>query len=169
MRSIVKIIVLVGLVFIILALIDHGYRYTNACVTDIRQLVYGYGERLQFNAFSATEIIPYDMLSDEYKTEVSKEDYYCDEPLQKFMLYNKEIFKRNSKKKVDIDLSTAGYKAQPMGYIQIGDNNYFITHEIDILPDWLTLEPKIVRWYIHIEKIETLPENVPVCVISHEQ
>ena len=47
-----------------------------------------------------------------------------------------------------------GYKKEPAGKFQVDDKWYYIRHEIDVAPNWITLESEIVRWNIDITEIE---------------
>ncbi len=131
------------------------YKYLNVCVMEGRSKVSYIAEKLMDSPESANTIIPYEMLSDEYKEGVSKEEYTnADEPLELLELYSKPIFQIHDNRIVDVPLSTTGYKKQPEGYYKVGEQWYYITHEIDIKPDFITLDLKVVRWYIEISEIE---------------
>lgn len=154
-RLYVFIFILVGLIFIGL----RAYLYLNACV-KLRGKVAYYTEMLMFSPEIANTIIPYEMLSDEYKERVSLEDYTtANEPDELLELYSNPVFQQNTERNVDISLSTEGYKKEPEGYFQVGDKWYYMKHEIDVAPDWITLESKIVRWNIMIVETEK-PEHL---------
>lgn len=146
---------IVAFVLLILALI--GFRvnlYLNACI-KLRDDVAYYSETLFFTPEKANTIIPYEMLPDKYKNVISLDEYSnaveSDELLE---LYSNAVFQQHLKRKVDIALSTEGYKKQPSGNFKVGDKCYHISHEIDVAPNWITLEPEIVRWNIEISEID---------------
>ena len=47
-------------------------------------------------------------------------------------------------------MSTEGCKKTAEGYFKAGDKWYYVSHEIDVIPAFFTLKPKIVRWNIEI-------------------
>ncbi|MDE5769699.1 MAG: hypothetical protein K2H82_09980, partial [Oscillospiraceae bacterium] len=145
------------IVFILSILTFIGFRvnlYLNACI-KLRDTAAYYAERLFFTPEKANTIIPYEMLSDEYKRAFSSEDYSkAVESNELLELYSNDIFQQHHKRKVDISLSTEGYKKQPAGRFNVDNKCYFISHEIDVAPNWITLEPEIVRWNIDISEIE---------------
>ncbi len=159
--STTKKICIVTAVLLVLAFV--GFRvnlYLNACV-EIRDDVAYYSERLFFAPEKANAIIPYEMLPDKYKNAISSEEYLnaveSDELLE---LYSNAIFQQHYKRKVDVSLSTEGYKKQPSGNFKVGNKYYHISHEIDVVPNWITLEPEIVRWNIDIYEIDDPDSNI---------
>ncbi len=108
----------------------------------------------------ANKIIPYEMLSEKYQNKISSEEYNnANEPQELLDLYSNSIFQYYSKRNVDIALSTEGYKKSPESYFKVGNQWYYMKHEIDVIPDFLTLEPKVRRWYIEISETE-LPKSI---------
>lgn len=150
---------IVAFVLLILALI--GFRvnlYLNACF-KIRDTAAYYAEMLMLTPEKANTIIPYEMLSKKYKNALSSEEYSnAVESNELLKLYSNSVFQQHLKRKVDISLSTEGYKKTASGDSQAGDKCYHIRHEIDVAPNWITLEPEIVRWNISITENEN-PEN----------
>ncbi len=130
------------------------YRYMNVCVTKGSDEVCYIGEILMGAPEKATAVISYEMLPKEYQKQISKEEYNnADEPLELLELYSKPIFQEDSRTMIDSSLSTTGYKKQPEGYFKVEEKYYFIRHEIDIKPDFISLELKVVRWYIEISEV----------------
>ena len=115
-------------------------------------LAANYADMLMFNPENANVIISYEMLSDEYRSVISSEEYEnADQPQERLDLYSNPIFRNNPDICVaDAFQSTTAYKRTPDGYFLVGEQWYYIHHEIDLKPDFITLEPKIVRWYIKI-------------------
>ena len=144
-------------VFVLLILTVIGIRiniYLNACI-KIRDDVAFYAEMLMLTPEKANTIIPYETLSDNYKKAISEEKYSnAVESNELLELYSNTVFQQHLKRKVDITLSTEGYKKTPAGKFQVDDRWYYIHHEIDAAPNWITLEPEIVRWNIEITEIE---------------
>ena len=144
-------------VFILLVLAFIGFRvnlYLNACIKT-RDDVAFYAEMIMLTPEKANTIIPYEMLPDEYKKAFSSEEYSnAVESNELLGLYSNDIFQRHLKRRVDISLSTEGYKKEPAGKFQVDDKWYYIRHEIDVAPNWITLESEIVRWNIDITEIE---------------
>lgn len=145
---------------LICLLIVRVFFYLNACVKTRDTAAY-YAEKLMFSPEIANQIIPYEMLSYKYKAQISSEEYTDAHMSYELLdLYSNPIFQHYNEISVDISLSTEGYKKIPEGYFCVEEQWYYMKHEIDIKPDWLTLKPKVVRWYIKIEKKEK-PENYP--------
>ena len=128
------------------------YYYLNACIQACGKAAY-FAEAL--NAENANTIIPYEMLSNGYKSEISSEEYInANTPQDILNLYMNPVFQQNIDRQVDITLSTEGYKKIPEGYILVDEQWHYIKHEIDVLPDLLTLKPQIIRWHIVIDQTD---------------
>lgn len=135
------------------------YSYLNSCV-KLRSKAAYYAEVLTSSPETANKIIPYEMLSEKYQNKISSEEYNnANEPQELLDLYSNSIFQYYSKRNVDIALSTEGYKKSPEGYFKVENQWYYIKHEIDVSPNFFTLEPKVVRWYIEISETE-LPKSI---------
>ena len=156
-----KKICIVAFFLIILVLV--GFRvilYLNACIKT-RDDVAFYAEMLMLTPEKANTIIPYETLSKKYKNTLSSEEYSSAvEPTELLKLYSNSVFQQHLKRKVDITLSTDGYKKVPAGVFQVGDEYYHISHVIDVAPNLITLEPEIVRWNIDIYKIDDPNSNI---------
>lgn len=130
------------------------YPYLNACINARDEVAY-YAEALMISPESANKIISYDMLPKKYQSEISLEEYQnADEPTELLELYSNPVFKQNRKRRVSIELSTEGCKKTAEGYFKAGDKWYYVSHEIDVIPAFFTLKPKIVRWNIEITEEE---------------
>ena len=160
MRTAKKLSIVV-VVLLILALI--GFRvslYLNVCIKT-RDDVAFYAEMLMLTPEKANTIIPYETLSKKYKNALSSEEYSnAVEPNELLKLYSNSVFQQHLKRKVDITLSTDGYKKVPTGVFQVGDKYYHISHVIDVAPNLITLEPEIVRWNIDIYEIDDPNSNI---------
>ncbi len=144
-------------VFTLLLLI-RIFLYLNVCVIQSRNEAAYFAERLSVHPEEANEVIPYEMLSNEYKCEISLENYNnAIEPQEKLNLYSNPIFRKNTDRCVDITQSTEGYKKSPEGYFSVGEQWYDMLLGIDISPDPLTLKPEVVRWNISIVEVDTPP------------
>lgn len=154
-----KIFISLILLGCILLFLFHLYAYLNMYISA-RSFAYNLGEELDATPEIACTIIPYEMLSNKYQLEISEDEYNnADEPIELLELYLKPIFKKYSNRSVDISLSTDGYKKEPAGYFKVENQWYYMRHEIDIRPDFITLNLKVVRWYIEISEVET-PKGV---------
>lgn len=131
------------------------FLYLNACLQAEHYAAY-FSEVLMFNPENANAVISYEMLSDEYRSAISAEEYEnADQPQERLDLYSNPIFRNNPNICVaNTSQSTTVYKKFPGGYFSVDDQWYYMYHEIDLNPDSITLEPKVVRWYIEITETD---------------
>lgn len=121
-----------------------------------------YGEKLMCFPETANSVVSYDKLSDEYKKEITKEEYEnAKTPEELLALYSKPIFSKYDTREVEYLLSTEDYKKQPEGYLGVNGKWYFMRHEIDIKRYLFSSDTQIVRWYINIEEVNVPNGRVP--------
>ena len=138
----------------------HEYNYFKACVVDCHDVA-GYLCMFCDTKAEINQYVDYEMLSEEYKKEISYEQYTgADTPEELLELFSKEIFHKYPEVSVSPDQTTHGYKRQPGGSAKLNGQWYYIGHEIDFEPDFWTLDIKVVRWYTEIREIDE--EDLPV-------
>ena len=159
-----KLITVLTVIAVVLAVVilfcSHLWAYFNACVIDCHDeasyLCMFHDMQPELNQY-----IDYEMLSEEYKKEISYEQYTgADTPEELIELFSKEIFHKYPEVTVSPDQTTHGYKRQPGGSVELDGRWYYIGHEIDFEPDFWTLDIKVVRWYIEIKEINE--EELPI-------
>lgn len=148
------------IIFCAVFFLKHLYAYFNACVTDCRDMA-GHLGMFHDTQPEINKYVDYEMLSEEYKKEISYEQYTkADTPEELLELFSKEIFHKYPEVTVSPDQTTHGYKRQPGGSVELNGQWYYIGHEIDFEPDFWTLDIKVVRWYTEIREINE--EDLPV-------
>ncbi len=148
------------LLFALIGFASHMWSYFNACVIDCRNEA---GHLCMFHDMQPeiNHYIDYEMLSDEYKKEISYEQYTgADTPEELIELFSKEIFHKYPEVTVSPDQTTHGYRRQPSGSVELNGQWYAIEHQLDFEPDFWTLDIKVVRWYTEIREISE--EDLPV-------
>lgn len=132
----------------------HEYNYFKACVVDCHDMA-GYLCMFCDTKAEINQYIDYEMLSEEYKKEISYEQYTgADTPEELLELFSKEIFHKYPEVMVSPDQTTHGYRKQPGGFVELNGDWYYIYHEIDFEPDFFTLDIGVVRWYTQIRETE---------------
>lgn len=127
--------------------------YFNACVKDCRDMA-GYLCMFHDMQPEINQYIDYEMLSEEYKKEISCEQYtQADTSEELIELFSKEIFHKYPDVTVSPDQTTYGYRRQPVGSVELNGQWYAIEHQLDFEPDFWTLDIKVVRWYTEIREI----------------
>lgn len=141
------------LLFAAIGFMTHVLAYFNACVKDCRDMA-GYLCMFHDMQPEINEYIDYEMLSEEYKKEISCEQYtQADTSEELIELFSKEIFHKYPEVTVSPDQTTYGYRRQPVGSVELNGQWYTIEHQLDFEPDFWTLDIKVVRWYTEIREI----------------
>lgn len=144
--------------------LKHLWAYLNVCIIDCASKAAALADLRSVPAEYMNTRIDYEMLADEYKKVITYEQYTeADTPEELLALWSEDIFSKYPEIKVDDQFqSTDCYKKQDgvTANFEVHGKWYFLHHEIDLEPDFWTLDIKVVRWYTEIREIDE--EDLPV-------
>lgn len=152
------------LIFCIVLFLNHTYAYLNTCIMECAGKACALADYRPVSAEMMNTRVDYEMLSEEYKKEISYEQYTeADTPEELLSLWSEDIFRKYPEIKVDDQRqSTTCYKKQDgvTANFEADGKWYFLKHEIDFEPDFRTLDVRVVRWHTEIREISG--EDLPV-------
>lgn len=163
-KLITALVIMAALWYCLIFLASRTYSYLNACIIDCAGKACALADYRPVPAEVMNIRVDYEMLSEEYKEEISYEQYAgADTPEELLALWSEDIFQKYPEMKVgDQRQSTTCYKKQDgvTANFEADGKWYFMHHEIDFEPDFWTLDIKVVRWYTEIREINE--EDIPV-------
>ena len=163
-KIVTALIIAAVLLLVIIAFGTYVYAYLKVCIIDCADKACALADYRPVSAEYMNTRVDYEWLSDEYKKAITYEQYTeADTAEELLALWSKDIFSKYPEIKVDEQFqSTDCYKKQHgvTANFEVNGKWYFLHHEIDLEPDFWTLDIKVVRWYTEIREIDE--EELPV-------